>query len=148
LKRTLLSITLLGLVLLLAIPLTGCSTETYNSIAEIKSQGWPADKVAIDVARISPFSGGVSYSETQDQYAFSIYDKTATYTGGTAYEDIIVVVKGQNINFSPKDGDFVTVTGELQSSDIGSPKKGWRYTQKAVKIYATDVRKTNAPEGW
>ena len=137
--RWLLSILLAGLVLLLATPLTGCTTETHSSIAEIKSQGWPADEVSIDVARVSAFGGGVSYSETHRQYAFLIYDKTAIYTGGTAFEDIVVVVKEQNINFVPEAGDFIKLTGELQSSDVGDPRKGWRYDKKAMIIYATKV---------
>ncbi len=126
-----------------------CTSEpTHYSIAEIKTRGWPAHKVSIDVARISPFSGGVSYSEVNKQYAFFIYDKTAIYTGGTAYEDIVVVVKELNMDFVPQDGDFVRLTGELQSSDIGTPRKGWRYDQKAMLIYAYKVERTSAPPDW
>jgi len=139
-------IILLGLSLLLIG--TGCTAETHTSLAEIKSQGWPAHNVSIDVARISSFGGGVSYSETNRQYAFSIYDKTATFTGGTAFEDIVVVVKEQNINFIPKEGDFIRLQGELQSSDIGDPRRGWRYDKKAMIIYATNIVKTSAPANW
>ena len=125
-----------------------CAPETYYSIAEIKTQGWPADKVSIDVARISLFGGGVSYSETHKQYAFYIYDKTAIYTGGTAYEDIVVVVKESNIDFVPKEGDFIKLTGELQSSDIDTPREGWRYDKKAVIIYAFNIERTTPPADW
>jgi len=123
-------------------------TPTHYSIAEIKTEGWPAHKVSIDIARISPFGDGVSYSETNKQYAFLIYDKTAIYTGGTAYEDIIVVVKESNINFVPKESDFIKVIGELQSSDIGTAHKGWKYSQKAMIIYAFTLEKTTAPIDW
>ena len=125
-----------------------CAPETHYSIAEIKTQGWPADKVSIYVARISPFGGGVSYSETHKQYSFFIYDKTAIYTGGTAYEDIVVVVKESNINFVPKEGDFIKLTGELQSSDIGTPREGWRYDKKAMIIYAFNIERTTSPADW
>ena len=123
-------------VIIIITVVVGCNTETYQSIAEIKAQGWPGDKVSIDVARISGFGGGVSYSETNKQYAFYIYDKTAIYTGGSAYEDIVVVVKESNIDFVPKEGDFIKLTGELQSSEIGTPREGWRYDEKAMIIYA------------
>jgi hypothetical protein len=125
-----------------------CAPETHYSIAEIKTQGWPADKVSIDVAKISPFGGGVSYSETNKQYAFFIYDKTAMYTGGTAYEDIVVVVKESNINFIPEVGDFVKLSGELQSSDIGDPREGWRYDKKAMIVDAFKIEKTAPPADW
>jgi len=144
----LLSTLLVGFVLLLAMSAIGCTSETHHSIAEIKSQGWPAHQVSIDVARISSFGGGISYSQTTQQYAFLIYDKTATYTGGTAFEDIIVVVKQNNINFTPKEGDFIRLKGELQASDIGDPKRGWKYTQKAMMIYATNIEQISPPDGW
>ena len=133
-------------IILAAVCVSG--SPTHYSIAEIETEGWPGHKVSIDVARISPFGGGVSYSETQGQYAFFIYDKTAIYTGGTAYEDIVVTVKSQNINFTPQEGDFIRLTGELQASDVGTPRAGWRYDKKAMTIYAFRVERTTAPADW
>jgi len=146
-KKVIISIVVAVVIVIIVVAVCG-STPTHYSIAEIKTEGWPGHKVSIDVARISPFSGGVSYSETQGQYAFFVYDKTATYTGGTAYEDIVVIVKSQNINFTPQEGDFIRLTGELQASDIGTPRAGWRYDKKAMTIYVFRVERTTAPADW
>ncbi|MDP6647502.1 MAG: hypothetical protein QGG15_05080 [Dehalococcoidales bacterium] len=145
-------IPLLSLALLLVLALAGCSTETQtlyaiDSIAEIKSQGWPFDNVAIDTAKVSSFLGGVYYNETQNQWEFAIWDETADY------QNIIIMVEDQNIDFSPKAGDFITVIGRLEPSanDVDNyydPGKGWRYTEKSMIIRATDVKLTTAPLGW
>ena len=135
-------------IIVISLVIICAPTPTHYSIAEIKTQGWPADKVSIDVARISPFGGGVSYSAVNKQYAFFIYDKTAIYTGGTAYEDIVVVVKESNINFVLEESDFIRVTGKLQSSDTGTPREGWKYDKKAMIIYATNVQQVSPPDDW
>jgi len=114
----------------------GCgSTKTHYSMSDIINEGWPAGKVDIDVARISPF-GNVHYSEDTNQYAFEIYDKSTAES-----EFIVVVVKSNNINFTPAIGDFVSIKGELHDSD-------WYYNKKAMIIFATQVNKENAPVGW
>jgi hypothetical protein len=63
------------------------------------------------------------------------------------------MVEDQNIDFSPKAGDFITVIGRLEPSanDVDNyydPGKGWRYTEKSMIIRATDVKLTTAPLGW
>lgn len=123
--------------------IVGCSsTKTHNSMSDIVNEGWPAHKVDIDVARISPFKN-ISYSENTNQYGFGIYDKSTAKS-----EFIVVVVKSNNINFTPEIGDFVSVKGELQDSDVGEAEKNWYYNKKAMIIYATQVNKENAPVGW
>ena len=146
-KKVIIPIVIAVIVIIVAVVVC-TSSPTHYSIAEIKTEGWPDHKVSIDVARISPFGGGVSYSEANEQYAFFVYDKTAIYTGGTAYEDIVVTVKLQNIKFTPQDGDFMRVTGELQASDIGTPRASWRYNTKAMIIYAFKVERATAPADW
>ena len=147
-KKVVISSVIVGIIVIILVAVCVSGAPTHYSIAEIRTEGWPGHKVSIDVARISPFGGGVSYSETQGQYAFFIYDKTAIYTGGTAYEDIVVIVKSQNINFTPQEGDFIRLTGELQASDVGTPRAGWRYDKKAMIIYAFRVERTIAPADW
>lgn len=147
-KRKVVIPIVVAIVVIIAVVVCVSESPTHPSIAEVKTEGWPGHKVSIEVARISPFGGGVSYSETAQQYAFFIYDKTAIFTGGTAWEDILVVVKRENINFTPQDGDFIRLTGELQSSDIGTPRASWRYSQEALIIYAFKVERTTAPADW
>lgn len=136
----------IAVIVVVVIVVLARPSPTHYSIAEMKAEGWPGHKVSIDVARVSPFGGGVSCGATQ--CAFFIYDKTAAFTSGSAWEDIVVVVKRENINFTPQDGDFIRLTGELQSSDVGSPRASWRYSQKALTIYAFKVERATAPPDW
>jgi len=94
--------------------------------------GSPGDFINIEVARIDPFYGGVSYSSSNDQYAFAVYD--------IARDVIMVVVENKDIGFEPKDGDFVRIPQ-------GKLVKGINETF-LVYIIAGKVEHTSAPTNW
>jgi len=124
---------LLLLALVIAMLLfSACGGTVHYTIADALT-GKPGDFVNVEVVRIDPFYGGVAYSSSNDQYAFTVYD--------IARDNIMVVVKNKDIGFEPKDGDFIKIsTGKLAKSLADSP---W-----PVYVIAGKVESTNAPANW
>ena len=126
---------IMGVLLLLMAAMVGCGSGTGVLLTTVGSavDGDFGDRVEFEVARISPFGGGVAYNGDKDQYAFSVYDQT------TRPNEIIVVVKSKDIHFSPRDRDFLKIEGRLQESSV---------TPGSLFVWATSVEKAVVPAGW
>jgi len=123
---------LLLILITMMLLFSACGSAVHYTVAEALI-GEPGDFVSFEVVRIDPFYGGVAYSSSNDQYAFAVYD--------IARDDIMVVVKNEDIGFEPKDGDFIKISeGKLVKSLPDSP---W-----SVYVIAGKVEHTSAPANW
>lgn len=145
--RKVLVLVCVALLIVGVLAIAGCGFSTHTSMSGIVEEGWPADKAELDVVRISPLFGEVAYSEETGQYAFAVYDKSVKKESGD-YEAIPVIVKRENIDFEPEIGDFISIEGELQDSEVGSANDNWYYNKSPMMIYATEVIKVEPPAGW
>ena len=154
-KKVLLKSLFVIFVFGLIFSMVGCDVgDTHTSIKEIKEEGWDGDVVEIEIARISTLYGGVTYSESTNNYAFNVYDKSVEKeNNGDEHAHISVVVDENDIPFSPETGDFITINrGELQETEeeMGT-QEDWHYykeNEKEIIIFANDIGDAEAPADW
>ena len=148
-KRMIVLLFCLGLILF-----SGCMLgDVHYSIKDIKQEGWEGDYVDINVARISRYGGGVGYSPENNNYAFFVYDKSLIEKERPYH--IPVVVSRRNIDFEPKEGDFINIErGELVESKVdltAFKQENWKYkkeTGEQLIIMGRSVVRSERPTGW